>query len=138
MIGMGFGKGNKGRSGSAGGRKFREKTTLEQLQSMLVGMAASGGTTIKAVKTSFRPDSQGCDAMSITLVLNDPPDGHDTWLVNDLWELRAQARKAVDSAEPYSVRSWFINFEREHPEVFVLEGAAEQVEVSAWSVAGAA
>ena len=74
-----------------------------------------GGTRVIDVTVEMREDSQGVDALFFTLVLGDPPEGHASWPLEDLRELRDVMREAVSRSNP--PLPWYLSFEPEHPEL---------------------
>jgi hypothetical protein len=76
----------------------------------------AGGTVVRDVRVERREDAFGEEALFIVLVLADPPDGVETWPVNDLRTLRRRVREhlseKVDDRVP-----WFVVFEPEHPDL---------------------
>jgi hypothetical protein len=90
--------------------------TVERLPPALKDKSA-GATIIKDVRVDVREDSSDRLALFIVLVLSDPPNGLETWPVDDLWALRREVRKAVAEKIPDLEMPWFIVFEPEHPDL---------------------
>jgi hypothetical protein len=90
--------------------------TVEQLPPALKDKSA-GATIIKDVRVEVREDSSDRMALFVVLVLSDPPNGLETWPVDDLWELRRTVRVAVIERLPDLDMPWFIVFEPEHPDL---------------------
>jgi hypothetical protein len=81
----------------------------------------AGVTYVKDVKVELREDSSEEPAFFVVLVLSDPPTGHESWPIDDLWALRRITREVIDEIkeelEPNWNLPWFIVFEPEHPEL---------------------
>lgn len=59
---------------------------------------AEGATKVAVVREvipGVRVDDDGARTIVLTFVLADPPEGLETWPVEDLWELRRVAREIV-------------------------------------------
>jgi len=73
------------------------------------------GTHVLDVRVEMREDSQGQDALFFTLLLGNPPAGHESWPLDDLRELRHVLRDAISSVD--TPLPWYLSFEPEHPEL---------------------
>jgi hypothetical protein len=90
--------------------------TVERLPPALKDKSA-GATIIKDVRVEIREDSSDRPALFVVLVLSDPPRGHETWPVDDIWQLRREVRDAIADQLPDLELPWFIVFEPEHPDL---------------------
>lgn len=97
---------------------------LEEIRPALKDRSA-GQTMIRDVRVEAGSDSTGEDAVFIVLVLGDPPDGQETWPVDDLRALRGFVREHIAGQTEIPI-PWFVRFEPEHPD---LDGDAEQLEL---------
>jgi hypothetical protein len=88
---------------------------------------AAGSTRIVGVTVRQGEDSNGETALFVELMLSNPPRDAGTWPVDDLWQLRAIVRDAVERLE-VSDAPWFIEFEPEEAEEFGDEDTGEQLE----------
>lgn len=94
---------------------------------------AEGATKIallRDVVPRVRAEDDGTRTLVLTFVLADPPDGMDTWPVDELWELRRIAREVVPEKVAKAVASaareagttvdalpsfsWTVQFQPEH------------------------
>jgi hypothetical protein len=78
------------------------------LQERLRGLR-SGRTSVECVDVRRGEDSEGEPALFLDLTLSDPPDGHETWPTDDIWDLREQVSEVVAGVEDVT-GPWFINF----------------------------
>lgn len=76
-----------------------------------------GRTYVVDVHIEMREDSQGEDALFITLVLDDPPEGYDSWPLEDLHALRDLLREVLARIEAPLEIPWYLSFQPEHPEL---------------------
>ncbi len=90
--------------------------TVERLPLALKDKSA-GATIIKDVRVEVREDSSDRLALFVVLVLSDPPQGHETWPVDDLWALRREVRGAIADEAPDLNMPWSVVFEPEHPDL---------------------
>jgi hypothetical protein len=72
---------------------------LDQLRIRLLGMQA-GSIEVVDAKVEPQFDHAGEEYVEVTLVLSDPPDGADTWSLDDAFALRQEVRRvAADDLE---------------------------------------
>jgi len=101
----------------------------EQLPRELTDQSA-GKTRIEEVRVEVRQDSSERPALSIVLVLSDPPKGAETWPIDDLWALRRLVRDAMAETEAeLNGMPWFVVFESKSHEPLDPEDTAEQLDV---------
>jgi hypothetical protein len=85
--------------------KMNGMAAVEELPNALRDRRA-GRTTVSGVRVSFGDDSAGERAVYIELFLPEPPEGFDTWPVEDLWKLRRMVqRNLADLGTP-----WYVSF----------------------------
>ncbi len=73
-----------------------------------------GRTIVRDVRAETHDDSSGNEALFVIVVLEDPPEGHESWAVEDLRSLRNAVRDVVSKQDlPHS---WYVIFEPEHPD----------------------
>lgn len=67
------------------------------------------------------------------LVLSDPPSGHETWPIDDLWKLRRITREVIADIETKFESTWpgpwSVAFEPEHADVLDADDAGEVIEL---------
>jgi hypothetical protein len=102
----------------------------EQLPQKLTDQYA-GDTRITAVRADVREDSSERPALFVSLVLSDPPEGADTWPVDDLWTLRRIVRDVMAEIEAEGELHglpWFVVFESARDELLDWEDIDEQLD----------
>lgn len=102
--------------------------TVERLPDELEDRSA-GDTRISRVQIRVGEDSLGEPAMFVILTLSDPPNGLDTWPVDDIWALRRKVRDAIAKVAPDLELPWFVMFEPEHAEDLEAGDVSGQVDV---------
>ena len=89
---------------------------LEQLRPAMAAQRA-GDTIVRDVRVEQGTDSFGEEALTIVLVLSDPPAGRETWPVEDLRALRDGLREILAPHLDSLGMAWYVAFEPEHPEL---------------------
>jgi hypothetical protein len=51
-----------------------------------------GETQVETIRVRLGDDANGDEALFLTVILSDPPKGHDTWPGEHIWELRRITR----------------------------------------------
>jgi hypothetical protein len=105
-------------------------TQLEALPARLKDRALPLVNLLRDVRSRVEQDGDGGTMVMLTFILADPPDGAETWPVEQLWELRQIAREVVPAVLNDAVASamdelsvpahlvprfsWAVEFEPEH------------------------
>lgn len=74
-------------------------------------------TQVKSVDLTRGRDADGSTALFVRLVLADPPEGTDTWPVDDVQHLRLLVRNAVLQMLHEEQVRWYVSFDSEAAEV---------------------
>jgi hypothetical protein len=89
---------------------------------------SAGDTVVRDVRVDVREDAFGDEALFVVLVLSDPPEGHESWPVDDLRALRRFVRDYLTENTPDLATPWFVVFEPEHPDLDASEDDNEQLD----------
>ena len=89
----------------------------------------AGQTQIEQVRVREAEDSQGEPAILVAVTLSNPPDGLETWPVEDVWNLRRQVSDVAQGVEEMLERPWYITFEPKDAGELAPEDTSEQVTV---------
>jgi hypothetical protein len=90
-------------------------TVLDAIQPMK--HQTVGHTIVRDIRVERQPDSSGEEAYFVVLVLADPPEGQDSWPLEDLRSLRQAVREAIAERVPDIDATWYVVFEPEHPDL---------------------
>jgi len=90
-------------------------TVLDAIQPMK--HQTVGNTIVRDIHVERQPDSVGDEADFVVLVLADPPEGEDTWPLEDLRSLRQAVREAIAERVKDLDATWYVVFEPEHPDL---------------------
>jgi hypothetical protein len=96
--------------------KVSSVVVLDQVSSEMRDRGA-GATFVRDIRVVRRADSSGQDAIFFVLVLSDPPEGQQSWPVDDLRSLRRLVGEIIESLETEIDLPWFVVFEPEHQDL---------------------
>jgi hypothetical protein len=87
---------------------------IDELRPAMLGSAA-GRTTVHDVRVETHDDSSGDEALFVIIVLGDPPEGTESWPVEDLRFLRSRVRDVLSRLD--LPQRWYVVFEPEHQDL---------------------
>ena len=100
--------------------RVREALTEQHLE--------AGETDVRDLRIGLGADANGDEALFVKLILSVPPDGQETWPVDDLWALRRAIGDILAEVDPERTVPWVVSFEPETGDELAPEDAEDAVE----------